>query len=306
MRLLVMFPCDLKADAMCDTLLYSPTHGGVTLDAAVAELKRILRDSTSKSDVEYFDLHEPRLRRSVSRLLELLMPGSTVLDVGSHYLHQAALLKFAGRQHSIIGADVGVFTNLDLVRDRARKLSITNATIIDLSTGQIGIELSPDSLDCVIFCEILEHITFNPMTFWRAIYDALKPGGFIYITTPNSLRLANLLKTLARAASLSGIGIPVQEIFRHITYGHHWKEYSPAEMRAYFAALSPDFSITVTTYACVDHKPEGKGHKQVAKHAFASAIRKLGNATVNWREELEVLVRLQEKKTPPPLSPMPT
>jgi SAM-dependent methyltransferase len=291
---------------MCDTLVYSPKHAGLTLDGAVAELKRILRDSPSKSDIGYFDFHEQRLRRSVSRLLELLKPGSTVLDVGSHYLHQAALLKFAGRQHSIIGADVGAFANLDLVRGRARQLSITNATIIDLSTGQIGIELSPDSLDCVIFCEIMEHITFNPMTFWRVIYDALKPGGFIYITTPNSLRLANLLKTLARAACLSGIGIPVQDIFRHITYGHHWKEYSPAEITAYFAALSPDFSIRVTTYACVDHKPEGTGPKQLAKHAFATAIRKLGNFTVNCKEELEVLVRLQEKKNPPPFSPMPT
>jgi len=292
---------------MPETPVHNPKHVALTLDDAVAELKHMVRDSTSNDDIEYFDLHKQRFQRSVSRLLELLMPGSTVLDVGSHYLHQAALLQFVGAGFRIIGADVGVFTDLDLVRARARQLSITNATISDLGAGQLGVELNPDSVDCVVFCEIIEHITFNPMTFWRAIYDLLKPGGFVYITTPNSLRLANLLKTLFRATSLSGVGLPVQEIFRHVTYGHHWKEYSAAEMRAYFSALSPDFSIKVTTYPWPDgHKPEGQELKQIAKHAFASTIRQLGNLTPICREGMEVVVRLQKKETPPPFSPLPT
>jgi 2-polyprenyl-3-methyl-5-hydroxy-6-metoxy-1,4-benzoquinol methylase len=290
---------------MPETILHDPHYAALSLDGAIAKLRRMLCDSASKSDIEYFELHEQRFRRSVSRLFELLVPGSTVLDIGSHYLHQVALLRFVREELRIIGADVAAFTDLDLVRGRARQLGVTNVAISDLSRGHLGLEVGSNSLDCIIFCEIMEHITFNPMTFWRTIYDLLKPGGFVYITTPNSLRLANLLKTLARAASLSGIGIPLQEVFQHVTYGHHWKEYSPAEIRAYFAALSPDFSVTVTTYPCHSHKPKGEGFKQLAKHAFVSSIRQLGNLTAVCREEMEVVVRLSKKTISPSFSPMP-
>jgi len=290
---------------MSKALIHIPNRAASSLDGAIAELRRMISDSKSSADAEYFNFHEQRFRRSVSRLLELLMPGATVLDIGSHYLHQGALLKVAGGSHTIIGADVAAFTELDFVRARARQLGIANVTITDLASGQLGVELGPDSLDCVVFCEIIEHITFNPMTFWRAVYDLLKPGGFVYITTPNSLRLANVLKTLARAASLSGIGIPLQEIFQHVTYGHHWKEYSAAEMKAYFAALSPDFSVTVTSYPGLCPGPEGNGFKRFAKNAFASSIRRLGNLGAICREQLEVVVRLHQKKTAPTLSPLP-
>jgi hypothetical protein len=30
------------------------------------------------------------------------------------------------------------------------------------------------------------------------------------------------------------------------TYGHHWKEYSAAEMRTYFSLLSDDFQVVRT------------------------------------------------------------
>lgn len=38
-----------------------------------------------------------------------------------------------------------------------------------------------------------------------------------------------------------GIGTTVEDILSFGTYGHHWKEFSPAELKRYFEMLSPDF-----------------------------------------------------------------
>ena len=138
----------------------------------------------------------------------------------------------------------------------------------------------------VVFCEILEHITFNPVRFWRRVYDLLRPGGFIYLTTPNSLRLTNTLKTAFRLGARRGVGIPLEEIFGHVTYGHHWKEYSASELVDYFGRLSPDFRVE-TRY--VDFGLEGR--------AWSAPIRLFGGILPPFRPHLEAVVRIPAKTT---------
>ena len=45
-------------------------------------------------------------------------------------------------------------------------------------------ETDPDTFDIVLFTEIIEHIN-DPMVVLRRLWDILRPGGCIYVTTPN-------------------------------------------------------------------------------------------------------------------------
>jgi SAM-dependent methyltransferase len=94
----------------------------------------------------------------------------------------------------------------------------------------INIERDPfpsadGSYDLVLCCEVLEHVLINPSHMFFEAHRALKPGGFLVVTTPNVARAQNI-KALAEGRNIydayHGNGI----------YGRHNREYTAAEVRA--------------------------------------------------------------------------
>lgn len=79
------------------------------------------------------------------------------------------------------------------------------------------------SFDLVLCCELLEHLLINPSQMLYEAHRALKPGGYLLLTTPNVLRWRNVA-SLARGKNIydhyHGNGI----------YGRHNREYTPAEV----------------------------------------------------------------------------
>ena len=108
--------------------------------------------------------------------------------------------------------------------------------------------LQENSFDLILFTEIIEHITFNPVSMWKEIYRVLKPGGRIIITTPNYYALRGRLWKWKRFIQRLGGGIDPLDILNRHTYGHHWKEYSLRELIYYFCVLSPDFNCVASEH----------------------------------------------------------
>ena len=81
------------------------------------------------------------------------------------------------------------------------------------------------SFDCVLFCEIVEHLLLSPDRAMAEIARVLRPGGFVIISTPNAARLTNLY-FLARGWNIwdgySDNG----------PYGRHNREYTLPEVAA--------------------------------------------------------------------------
>lgn len=261
-----------------------------------------VESSGNAKDLSYYHLHEPRFLRTTERLLNLAPPPRRLLDIGSHYLHQAGLLKLAG--YDVVPLDLSVFSTVPFAAKRAERLGLEQRSVaFDQIAGGTFLAGAASEFDIVLFCETMEHITFNPIRFWRRVYDLMKVDGIVYITTPNSLRLLSFLGALWRVLSFKGVGLNVREIFRHVTFGHHWKEYSASELRRYFAALSPDFAVTVSrmTYPAAEDAPD------VARLDPARRlIQAVGNATGLFADQLEAVVRLEGKTawllTPPEVS----
>ncbi len=252
-----------------------------------------LNSKEGSKDREYFEFHKNRFKRFDQFLdtLEQRIPHSSenikVLEIGSHYLHTSILL--ANRSFEVDAMDVEEFWQLEFVQERAGKYALNSIVENDISRLKSfkGIH---DKYDLVVFTEILEHITFNPIQFWKLIYQILKPGGLIYISTPNAFALPSYVRAIKNSFGLKSIGITVEDIFSKVTYGHHWKEYSAKEIKRYFEMLSPDFEIEVNPY-------NYKAYELKPPYLMFKLLSKLGNMTKKFADDLEVIVKLKGKKS---------
>jgi 2-polyprenyl-6-hydroxyphenyl methylase/3-demethylubiquinone-9 3-methyltransferase len=252
---------------------------------ALQKVEGIVRATDNKSDLSYFNFHKRRYLRMAMSIASKLQVGASVLNIGSHYLHTSLLFKFIG--YEVSSMDVGFFWDLDFVKERGTTYDLLEIIENDLETFKSHTNIS-DKYEVVLFAEILEHITFNPVFFWKTVYSILKPGGIIYISTPNSLNLYNIARTLGRIITIRGVGLPIGSIFANVTYGHHWKEYSAREIRKYFQMLSNDFHVSTSFYHY--REPNDTG--------FSSAVFSFLSAIGNWfhfmSDEIEAIVTVEK------------
>lgn len=96
-----------------------------------------------------------------------------VLDVGSHWQHQAVLWRLAG--FDVTAVDPPGTFQVDSVRDTAAALDITFLKCANLEQTRELQTFLDDAFDVVLFTEIIEHITFNPVAFCAQIYRVLAP-----------------------------------------------------------------------------------------------------------------------------------
>ncbi|HET7747533.1 MAG TPA: methyltransferase domain-containing protein [Vicinamibacteria bacterium] len=83
----------------------------------------------------------------------------------------------------------------------------------------------PDArFDCVLFCEILEHLLLGPDKAVAEMARVVKPGGFLIVTTPNITRLTNLY-FLALGRNILDWYSP------YGPYGRHNREYTLPEVQ---------------------------------------------------------------------------
>jgi SAM-dependent methyltransferase len=252
---------------------------------AFLKVEAIVAEANNSSDTEYFNFHKKRYLRMVRSIASSAPIGAALLNIGSHYLHTSLLFKFVG--YEVHSMDVAVFWDLDFVSNREKAYGLSRIVENDLESlkSQEGIT---DKYDVILFAEIMEHITFNPVNFWKRVYELLAPLGMIYISTPNSLNLYNVLRTIARILTFRGVGLPIGSIFQNVTYGHHWKEYSASEIRKYFALLSDDFHVDTRYYNYRDYSTEG------LYPALMSILSFLGNAMYFLSDEIEAVVRVEK------------
>ena len=93
--------------------------------------------------------------------------------------------------------------------------------------------------DLVLCCEILEHLLIHPSHMFYESHRVLKPGGAVFVSTPNVLRAANL-KAIAEGRNIydayHGNGI----------YGRHNREYTPSEVAALLESCGFSVAANVT------------------------------------------------------------
>lgn len=259
------------------------------IDLLLDEVYSICITDGNKQDISYFEFHRGRYKRLLCSIKKLSIPKNTkILDIGSHYLHTSILLKKMG--YDVYGMDVSPFWELDFVTKRSDQFDIHKVLENQLESID-SLDNLQDNFGLIIFAEILEHITFNPISFWKKIHEAIQVNGIIYISTPNSLTLINIARALKKIFLLDGLGLGVSEIFSKVTYGHHWKEYSAKEVKNYFGSLSDDFKLVINKYY---YKKYSWANLNTSIFKVFSAI---GNLSYFFRDELEVIIVVPTKNS---------
>lgn len=191
--------------------------------------------------------------------------GARVLDVGAHWLHQAVMWRMAG--YAVTALDLPLTLELPSVRSLAEAEGIRLLPNADLEHCPALAGVPDDAFDVVLFTEILEHLTFNPVRFWREIHRVLAPGGRIVITTPNYYAWNGRVWHWGRFLTGFGGGLSVDEILGTHTYGHHWREFARKELIRYFGLLSPDF-VTVKALTMRNYYPRSGDRVPFAERLF--------------------------------------
>ena len=189
-----------------------------------------------------------------------------MLDVGAHWLHHCLLYAMDG--FSVTAAELGGisfsstslcgpnFLSNPVIKGVAKEFNINRITFKDLSNPLELKELPENSFDLILFTEVIEHITFNPIEMWKTLYNLLSPGGRIIVTTPNYFA-GSFFHDVINVFRGKSTGIKINEILEINTFGHHWRIFSAKDLRKYFNLLSPDFIATRLIYFNHVHTKRG-------------------------------------------------
>lgn len=171
-----------------------------------------------------------------------------ILDIASGWLHNSVLYAMEGFDVTCCDLNGRAFDRSS-VRSMARDFKIK---LISYETLENPVELDvvgENTVDILMFTEVIEHITFNPVIMWKIFYKLLKNRSKIIITTPNYyFRKGSFAKDVAKILQLRSSGIDIDTILELKTYAHHWKEFSARDIDYYFRKLSPDFLCNKLQY----------------------------------------------------------
>jgi SAM-dependent methyltransferase len=138
------------------------------------------------------------------------------LDLANYFGEE----RFAGTRETLVSAQFGEKRVMDFKHFNVEKEEFPYRT---------------GTYDLVIFCEIIEHLTVDPVHSLVQINRLLKKGGHMIITTPNVLRYENVLKLM--------MGKNVHDHYSgYGAYGRHNREYTPDELKLLVEALG--FSVS--------------------------------------------------------------
>jgi SAM-dependent methyltransferase len=90
-----------------------------------------------------------------------------------------------------------------------------------------------DTFDVVLCCEVIEHLTNDPIKALLNFKTMLKDDGYLILTTPNVARLENVNKMIA--------GLNIYDPYSgYGPYGRHNREYNKDELYKLFSRLGFD------------------------------------------------------------------
>ncbi|WP_171124255.1 MULTISPECIES: bifunctional 2-polyprenyl-6-hydroxyphenol methylase/3-demethylubiquinol 3-O-methyltransferase UbiG [unclassified Ruegeria] len=189
------------------------------IDAAYEKL----RPSEAISDwfTQYTLNHRKRLAIDLRMLRENAADGATVVEFGSAPCLLTHAAQSAG--FKVIG--------LDLEPDR-----ITEATgsleILKCDIERDPVPLDGGVADVVIFNEVFEHLRIDPIFTISEVARVLKPGGQLFLSTPNLQSLAGIRNLVLSNRSAFVCPDPYEEFSKLRTLGHmgHVREYTTRDV----------------------------------------------------------------------------
>ena len=210
---------------------------------------RSLEHAEQKEISDYLSTALDRLGATFALIPDDLPSQAKVLEIGAMpYFMTALLLRYTNFAVSPINEPYWLDVDGGSVRLHSTKYPFTRT----IQYEGVNIEYDPfpysdGSFDLVLYCEVIEHLTYDPTQTLYEIHRVLKPEGRLILSTPNPFRYTNILKFL------SGKNIyPPYSGFN--SYARHHREFSAGELRRLLQACNYQVEELYSIHDCsYDH-----------------------------------------------------
>jgi SAM-dependent methyltransferase len=149
-----------------------------------------------------------------------------ILEIGSYLGIVSIGLSKLG--FNVTAADLPHYIRNTNLINKYNKYNV-NTISIDLKNS---LPFKDKSFNCIVLCETLEHLNFNPIPVLLEIRRVMVDDGYFYLSLPNIAKLENRIKLLFGKP----INNTIDEYFAQIdptcnySVGLHWREYTKNEL----------------------------------------------------------------------------
>jgi 2-polyprenyl-3-methyl-5-hydroxy-6-metoxy-1,4-benzoquinol methylase len=169
----------------------------------------------------YLRCSKYRLRHIYDKSRSIAMPEGEILDYGSWLGNFALAFKFFG--FSVTACE---FWNRYAPSLDPQKKLLADHEIDCIDTVVMG-SAQKSRFAAVLLAAVIEHIADSPRALLRQIHGLLKPGGILFLDTPNIAYIYNR-RRLARGLSIHPPII--EQFFSAVPFEGHVREYTGAEL----------------------------------------------------------------------------
>jgi 2-polyprenyl-3-methyl-5-hydroxy-6-metoxy-1,4-benzoquinol methylase len=183
---------------------------------------------------DYYPQMVDTYRRTIGNILSLKGENERgeVLEIGS--LTGIVSTSLARCGFNVTAHDIPKVINDPVLRQHYETEGIEPVSFL---LQEHPLPLETGRYDMIVFCEVLEHLNFNPLPLLGEFSRLLKPGGLVYVATPNQASLIHRLMLLRGQSFYFPVtyfqdGIDPESL---AAFGYHWHEFTKAELEELFA-----------------------------------------------------------------------
>ncbi|MDO9026197.1 methyltransferase domain-containing protein [Zwartia sp.] len=169
---------------MVNNIDHLVAHYGYRFFELHADLKKEIGDNS------YLMGHLSRMIASILELQEIIKEGSNVLELGfSNFFHKHLQVNVNTWDYTIYPSSQSLTIEPTLrVGEASNSPLIVNSTSIEINfEEQVFPVMDLPKYDLIICTEVIEHMDCDPMWLMCEVNKLLKVGGYLFLTTPNSV-----------------------------------------------------------------------------------------------------------------------
>lgn len=164
------------------------------------------------------------LRRLIS---ERLAPPASIVELGAAPGDQIASL--AERGYAATAVDIGIASDAWAEGPEGRMKALLAAHGVEYVEADLEVTPYPlrdSAFDGVVFTEVFEHLRDYPVRSLEECSRILKPGGYLFFTTPNAAYVMNRLRLLSGRS----VYTPMPDWIAGVPHARHAREYLFSEV----------------------------------------------------------------------------
>jgi 2-polyprenyl-3-methyl-5-hydroxy-6-metoxy-1,4-benzoquinol methylase len=188
-----------------------------------------------------------------------LQPGASVVEFGAAPGDQIAQIAQAGFRATAVDIGLAADEWADGTEGRmARVLAEAGVDYVEWNLETVPYPLDDEAFDAVVCTEVYEHLRDYPVTCLQEAFRVLRPGGRLYLTTPNAAYLRNRLRLMRG----ENVATPLPDWIGGLPHARHAREYTFPETLELLAYVG--FTPVLLTSRHF-HRGSGNRAKQLVK-----------------------------------------